>query len=101
MFDFSNTELIPENDTHTFINGSVKSLDDIKAPILTLITAEYYTRGEWVMRAFNRTYPDFCFSMKNPIEPWYYVTKDWGSCPYKSGVSRSYLNLLKCKILSN
>ena len=57
------------------------------------IFAEHYIRGEWLVQAYDRHYKDFCESIKNPVEPWYYATKDLKQCPIPGGVSK---NLMIC-----
>ena len=88
VHDFSKLKLIPVNDTHTFINGTWTFLKDIKSPWPVHITAEHFHRGHWTMRAFNRLYKDWCFSMKNPMEPFYFGFKNFQDCPIKAGVSK-------------
>jgi hypothetical protein len=84
--DFSEMELYPENDTHTFVNGSLRYRKEMKAPLTALFTCEFYMRGEWVMRSCNRSFFDFCASFHMPQEGWFYYTKDYKGCPWKIGV---------------
>jgi hypothetical protein len=47
---------------------------------------EEHKRGQWVMRAFDRKYSDFCTSMNTPTEPFYMKFKDQKKCPMMPGV---------------
>ena len=86
--DFSGLEVIPENDTHTFINGTWKFLKRIESPWPMHVYTEHYIRGEWLVQAFDSFhYKDFCQSIKNPAEPWYYAFKGFKGCPIPEGVS--------------
>lgn len=86
MFDFSELELIPENDTHTFINGKWKMVNDLNSPWKGSLKMEKLIRGEWLVQAFNREYQDICPTLHNPAEPYYSVFKDVPGCPSKAGV---------------
>ena len=91
-FDYSDFHIIPENDTHTFINGSLKALLDIKTPWYIHVHTEHYERGKWLLQAFTRTYKDFCPEFKNPLQVWYYITKNYEGCVIPKGVILLILN---------
>ena len=86
VFDFSNFELVPVNDTHTFTNGSWKFLHRLQSPWRGSMITEKYVRGEWLMQAFSRQYSDICATFHNPLEPFYDFTKDMVGCPAEKGV---------------
>jgi len=86
--DITELELIPENDTMTFINGSWKFTKPVVGPWPMHIFAEHYVQGQWLVQAYDRHYKDFCGSIKNPVEPWYYATKNLQGCPISAGVSK-------------
>lgn len=90
FFNYSHMELIPYNDTDVFLNGSMLLMRDIKKSFRVNIYTEQYTQGEWIFRAFNRTYNDFCIAMKNPTEPFFVAFAGQPKCPYKKGVSFIY-----------
>ena len=85
--DLSELEFIPVNDTHTFVNGTWNFMKDINNPWPVHFFAEHYVQGQWLVQAYDRHYKDFCDSLKNPIEPWYFMFKDRKGCPIKAGVS--------------
>lgn len=59
---------------------------DLQSPWEAHLITEKYDRGQWLMQAINRKYPDICVSLKNPLEPFYEVTKNLPGCPMKAGV---------------
>ena len=79
--------MIPENDTHTFVNGSIKVMKEITSPWFIHAHTEHYERGKWLLQAYTKDYKDFCTEMHNPTAPSYYVTKDYSACPIPAGVS--------------
>lgn len=87
IVDYSKIDLIPFNDTDVFINGSLTFVRDVNAPFKINVYTEQYIQGQWLLQAFNRTFDDFCFSMKNPGEPFYTEMLSRPRCPYKKGVS--------------
>ena len=89
IYDYSNFKIIPENDTHTFMNGTMKHLVDVKSPWAMHVHTEHYERGEWLLQAFTKNFTDFCPDFKNPIQPGYYVTKNLKGCPAPAGVSQN------------
>jgi len=90
IFDFSELELIPENDTHTFINGKWKFNKPLRAPWKGSLTFERYERGQWHVQAVNQKYNDICDVLKRPMEPLYDVFKHVGGCPMEIGVSHYF-----------
>jgi hypothetical protein len=85
--DFSNFEVYAEDDTHYFLNGSIKFNADVKAPWKSRVINQKFIQNEWVMQAYDRKFEDFCSSIHNPMEPWYNSLKHVPKCPYKKGVS--------------
>jgi hypothetical protein len=88
--DFSSYELIALNDYEVFVNGSVKMLKDIKGILPIHIFAERFERGQWVVMYYDTKRPNFCKSLKDPVEIWYEAAKDLKGCPLKPGV-RSFV----------
>lgn len=86
IYDISDLKIIPENDTHTFINGTMKHLVEIKSPWTMHVHMEHYERGQWLLQAFTKNFTDFCPEFRNPMQPWYYATKHLKGCPYPVGV---------------
>lgn len=87
IFDISKMEVIPVNDSVTFLNGTFKILNDIKSPFKVKITTERYIKGQWVKGELNRNIYDFCYSMKDRLDIVYPLTKHVKSrCPVKAGV---------------
>jgi hypothetical protein len=87
MFDMSSIQLIPQNDTHTFLNGTIKFLQDMKQKWRTRVYTEKKVQGQWLMQAFDRTYDDLCVSMFSPLEPFHKYVKDMKKCPLQAAVS--------------
>ena len=86
--DFSNFRIHQENDTHTYLDGSVKfKLGFSRLP--GRVYLEHYVRGKWIIQIFDRTYMDMCISFHNPVEIFYNQSKHFPNCPIKSGVSRN------------
>lgn len=76
------------NDTHTYVNGSLEFLIDVKSPWKVRMYTEYKDGPfNWNVRAFDRKYPDFCAAMKDSAEPSYEITKNLKGCPLSKGVS--------------
>lgn len=86
MFDYSNLQIIPENDTHTFLNGSVKFLREMSDSWHLHLHTEHYERGQWLPQAYVQDIADYCKEMHNPVQPWYYATKDFKGCPIPKDV---------------
>jgi hypothetical protein len=87
MFDMSSIRLIPESDTLTFLNGTLKFLKDMNMKWGVRVYTEHRVQGSWVIQAFDRKYIDMCESMKNALEPFHPYVKDKKPCPLKAGVS--------------
>lgn len=83
--------MVPVNDTHTFVDGKWKILQDLKSPWKGRLTMEKYTQGQWLVQGFDRKYDDICSSLKNPAEPVYDVFKSVPGCPSEAGVSQGFL----------
>jgi len=79
--------LIPENDTHTFINGKWKFNKPVTPPWHGALITERYERGQWQIQAFNRNYTDICPTLHSPTEPTYEIFKHVPGCPMDAGVS--------------
>ena len=99
LFDASNFEIIPENDTHTFLNGSLKVLVDISSPWFLHTHLEHHVQGKWLLQAFTKNISDFCPELKSPLQPWYYATKNLKGCPIPAGVSFLNINKYDCLII--
>lgn len=93
VVDTSQIELYPENDLDLFINGTVKLLQSF-SKVPGRMYFERYIRGKWHQEVLNRKYPDLCFSLFNPMEPFYETTKDFPRCPFNAGVSDEKLEML-------
>lgn len=87
-------QLVPVNDTHTFINGTWRFMQDLAAPWRASCVAERYIRGKWFREAINRQYNDLCKVWHSPSEPFYEVSKTQPGCPMKSGVKKIKIFLL-------
>ncbi|KAG5680217.1 hypothetical protein PVAND_009742 [Polypedilum vanderplanki] len=83
--DFSKFKYIPVNDTHTFINGSLKFLVDVNPPWKIRYGTERKYGSIWDVTGYDKTYRDLCAIMWNPMEPPYIYTKKQQKCPYKAG----------------
>ena len=81
-------EVVPIDDGVSALNGTVRVLKVIKAPFHTKITSRKWERGQWVPAIVNKEVYDMCFSIKNPLEMWYPVTRTLkvNGCPVKPGV---------------
>lgn len=86
FFDFSELEVIAEDDTHAYLNGIWKVTKDLESPWYLAIYTERYERGQWNAFAYNKRIKDFCAVMHNPTEPWYGFFKQVPGCPAKKGV---------------
>jgi hypothetical protein len=84
--DPNTLEVLVMNDYEVFMNGSTKNLLTLKSPWKVHLWAEEWKRGEWLMRAFDRTYPDFCKNLHSPLEPFYIKSRKLQGCPIKAGV---------------
>ena len=88
VIDVSNLKLHAENDTHTFLNGSVKFRRGFNA-LPGRFYAEMFDRGQWFIQALDRSYPDFCSAFHDPTQPFYSYCKHFPKCPHFKGVSYS------------
>lgn len=68
MSDF---EMISTDDTHTYINGTLKFISDIKQPWKGKIYSEKYDRGQWVINVLDRKYDYICGKIPDPMSPLY------------------------------
>lgn len=89
-FNLSEIKIV-ETDDEFFVNGTIYFLKEVKSPWKSLVYAEKFDRGQWNADSFTKQYPDFCKNIKNPLEPFNYLTKnlDHRSCPIPAGVSRT------------
>lgn len=94
IIDFSKIELIPVNDTHTFINGVIKFPKGAKEPWKVHIYAEIYERSEWLKQAVNHHADNVCSTMFNPLYPSYPWTKTFPGCPLAENVSLKHSKFL-------
>jgi hypothetical protein len=64
-------------------------LKEIKSPWNSIVFAEKFDRDQWNVDSLYKRYPDFCKNLKNPLEPFHFLTKnlDKKSCPFPAGVS--------------
>lgn len=83
--------MVIENDTHTFINGTLKLQKAIASPLFVHTHTEHYEKGKWLLQAYTRDYQDFCMEFHNKAAPWYYITKDFPKCPIPAGVGLEIL----------
>lgn len=79
--------MVPVNDTHTFLDGKWKIIEDLDSPWKGRLTMEKYTQGQWLVQGFDRKYDDICPTLHSPAEPIYNVFKNVPGCPSKAGVS--------------
>lgn len=87
IFDLSKLEIIPINDSATFLNGPFKILNEIKSPFKVLFTTKRLIKGQWVKGELNKHIIDFCLTMKNRLDVFYPIAKHFKSrCPTKAGV---------------
>lgn len=96
--DFSNFEIVAETDTNVYTNGTVKVLIDFGKKLPFRVYAEKLQRdGKWMIDSLDIKRSDFCASLYDPAEFWYWKTK--GFRCLKPGVweirSASIYSLLK------
>ncbi|KAL7012763.1 hypothetical protein ACKWTF_015029 [Chironomus riparius] len=82
--DYSNFKIYHENDTHTFLNGSVKFMTGF-ARLPGRVYTEQYVRGKWIVQLFDRQYVDMCVAFHSPTEPFFNQTRSFPSCPVMPG----------------
>lgn len=87
IVDFTSIEVIAQDQSHSFLNGTFNFLKDLKAPWDYRMFTERYERGHWNVFAFNKRVADFCAVMHKPSEPWYAIYKTIPGCPAAEGVS--------------
>ena len=87
--DFSELEVFAESDTKVYLNGSMNFLKEVKKPWSWVVFTERFSRNQWNVDSFYRKIPDFCKSILNPLEPWYFITSKMtpNNCPFLAGVS--------------
>lgn len=91
IVDMSGLEIVAVNDTLNALNGTIKFLNDIKSPFRFEFKTERFIRGQWVNGEINRVVNDLCFTMNNPLDSIYTVTKNMKKkCPWKKGVCFLY-----------
>lgn len=90
VFDVSGLQIIAENDTHAYMNGTWKFTRELKAPWLFLLYTERFERDKWNLFAMDKRITDFCAVIHNPLEAWYSIYKDVSGCPMKKGVNREF-----------
>jgi len=94
VIDISQLKIHTENDTHSFLNGSLKFQRGFDV-LPGRFYAEKFDRGQWFIQAYDRSYPDLCSAFHDPTQPFYNYCKHFPMCPQKTGVS--YLALLSIK----
>ncbi|CRK97122.1 CLUMA_CG010519, isoform A [Clunio marinus] len=83
-FDPTDMNLISVNDTHTYLNGTFRTLINMPPWHARVFTEKLY--GEkWEIFMFNRNMPNFCSLWHLPTEVWYDITKKFQNCPFKVG----------------
>lgn len=87
LLNFKDFQLIAVNDTHTFINGSLTFLEDVKKSFPVTLHGEHYERGQWLTQGYVQKIKNFCQELHNPLQPWYYISKKFNGCPISKGVS--------------
>ncbi|CAO1312731.1 unnamed protein product [Diamesa serratosioi] len=87
VFDVSKLIVTQHNDTYTYVEGTIKALQNIKSPAVVAAFAERQIKGKWERSMIDRKVPDFCSLIQNPAEVWYFVTKNLNikECPFKAG----------------
>lgn len=87
--DFSELEIFAESDTKVYLNGSLIFMQDIDAPWRWYVFTERFDRDKWHIDTFTKRIPDFCKSIQNPLEPWYFMTSklEHKNCPFPAGVT--------------
>ncbi|KAG5676551.1 hypothetical protein PVAND_006376 [Polypedilum vanderplanki] len=85
IFDMSSIELIPINDTHTYLNGTLQFLQDIHHGWKARVYIEQRRQNQWQIQAFDRTYKDLCDNLAMLKEPFYPYIEHMKKCPLKAG----------------
>ncbi|KAL7038809.1 hypothetical protein ACKWTF_009699 [Chironomus riparius] len=84
IIDATQLKIHSENDTHTFLNGTVKFRKGFEV-LPGRFYAEMFDRGQWFIQAFDRSYPDLCTAFRDPTQPFYNYCKHFPMCPHKTG----------------
>lgn len=86
--DYSGLEIVLLSHEEAFLNGTIKFLKQVKSPWKSGVFLERFDRGKWNIEAINKKNADFCVSMRNPLEPFYYITSRYlpQKCPIPAGV---------------
>jgi hypothetical protein len=89
VLDFSEFQIIAESDTDVYLNGSLNFVKEVEAPWKAKIFTEKFDRNEWHIKALDKKISDFCESIRDEKEPWYFVTSKFepNECPFAAGVS--------------
>lgn len=90
FLNVSNLYIHAENDTHSFLNGSLTFMKEVISPWKLHVFFQKKMRGEWVLDAVDRTYSDFCDKIGDSEDKLYFLTKDLPKCPYVVGVSKIF-----------
>lgn len=87
-FDYSELEIIVEEDTAVFLNGKWKFKNEVKSPWMAIVSLEKFDRGQWNVKGMYKKIEDFCQELDNPLMPWYVETSKFKNrCPFPAGVS--------------
>uniref|UniRef100_A0A336LSE1 CSON003009 protein n=1 Tax=Culicoides sonorensis TaxID=179676 RepID=A0A336LSE1_CULSO len=82
--DLSNFMILTK-DSQLFANGTIKILHHIQAPLQVRFTTKRRILGKWVDGEFKRFMPNFCITMRSPVESFYQATKELDKCPFEKG----------------
>lgn len=95
IFDFSGLQIIVEDDTHVYLNGTLRLKNEIKAPWEAIVSLEKFDRDQWNIQGMYKKIPDFCLEIQNPLMPWYRYSSRFKKkhCPFPAGV-----RIIKCKL---
>lgn len=91
VLGFSDLELVPINDTDTFINGTLKINKIIQEPLRVVFDFKRYFRGQWVLE-LKKTYDNLCPDLHDPMSMVSFFTKYLPKCPMEAGVSFKIVN---------
>ncbi|XP_052562858.1 uncharacterized protein LOC120423457 [Culex pipiens pallens] len=85
--DFSNFQIIPENNGSVTLNGTVKFTKDYENPTKWNLYTERLDRGSWVPGIVAREVNNICISLQMPNEPWYPYARHMKqkTCPFRAG----------------
>ena len=86
ILDLSKFQIISTDDTHTYVNGTIKFNAEIKKPWKAKLFSQKYDRGQWVVDILDRNVDDGCQTMRDPMSPLYMYQYDQPACPIKPGV---------------